>query len=81
MLGGRIWVEARVDFKDPVDLFPAAIGLIAGAANYTWSFTVAHDGFSFNGIAIGAFTTIIVYQVMNIAAVQNPCYARRSPHP
>jgi uracil-xanthine permease len=66
VLGGRIWVEARVDFKNPVNLFPAAIGLIAGAANYTWSFTVAYEGFSFNGIAIGAFTTIIVYQVMNI---------------
>lgn len=66
VLGGRIWVEARVDFKNPVNLFPAAIGLIAGAANYTWSFTVAHEGFSFNGIAIGAFATIIVYQLMNI---------------
>ena len=66
VLGGRIWVEARVDFKNPVNLFPAAIGLVAGAANYTWSFTVAHEGFSFNGIAIGAFTTIIVYQLMNI---------------
>ncbi len=66
VLGGRIWVEARVDFKNPVNLFPAAIGLVAGAANYTWSFTIAHEGFSFNGIAIGAFTTIIVYQLMNI---------------
>lgn len=68
VLGGRIWVESRVDFKDPVNLFPAAIGLIAGAANYTWSFTVAHEGFSFNGIAIGAFSTIIVYQVMKIGS-------------
>jgi xanthine/uracil permease len=66
VLGGRIWVEARVDFKNPVNLFPAAIGLVAGAANYTWSFTVSHEAFSFNGIAIGAFTTIIVYQLMNI---------------
>lgn len=66
VLGGRIWVEGRVDFKNPVNLFPAAIGLIAGAANYTWSFTLGHEGFSFNGIAIGAFTTIIVYQLMNI---------------
>jgi uracil-xanthine permease len=68
VLGGRIWVENRVDFTSPVNLFPAAIGLVAGAANYTWSFTVAHEGFSFNGIAIGSFSTIIVYHVMRIGA-------------
>lgn len=68
VLGGRIWVENRIDFKDPVNLFPAAVGLIAGAANYTWSFTVAHEGFSFNGIAIGAFSTIIAYHVMRIGS-------------
>jgi uracil-xanthine permease len=68
VLGGRIWVENRIDFKNPVNLFPAAIGLIAGAANYTWSFTVAHEGFSFNGIAIGAFSTIIAYHVMRIGS-------------
>jgi xanthine/uracil permease len=64
VLGGRIWVEGRVDFKNPVNLFPAAIGLIVGAANYTWS----HGNLSFNGIALGAFATIIVYQVMSIAS-------------
>jgi uracil-xanthine permease len=68
VLGARIWVENRVDFKNPVNLFPAAIGLITGAANYTWSFTVAHEGFSFNGIAIGAFSTIIIYHLMRIGA-------------
>ena len=30
VLGGRIWVEGKVDFKNPVNLFPAAIGLILG---------------------------------------------------
>jgi len=64
VLGARIWVEARVDFKNPVNLFPAAIGLIVGSANYTWS----HGNLSFNGIAIGAFATIIIYQVMNLGS-------------
>jgi xanthine/uracil permease len=68
VLGGRIWVENRVDFKNPVNLFPAAIGIIAGAANYTWSFSVGHEGFSFTGIAIGAFATIIAYHLMNIGS-------------
>ncbi|GAA4398662.1 solute carrier family 23 protein [Fodinibacter luteus] len=62
VLGGRIWVEARVDFKNPINLFPAAIGLILGAANATW--TSASGDVSFNGIAIGSFATIIIYQVM-----------------
>lgn len=64
VLGGRIWVEGKVDFKNPVNLMPAAIGVILGAANMTWT----HGDLSFNGIAIGAFTTIIAYQVMNFLA-------------
>jgi uracil-xanthine permease len=68
VLGGRIWVEAKVDFKNPVNLFPAAIGLILGSANATWTSDHGHGDVSFNGIAIGAFATIIIYQVMHYAA-------------
>jgi xanthine/uracil permease len=64
VLGGRIWVEARVDFKNPVNLFPAAIGLIIGAADFTWTSDGGRGDISFNGIAIGSFATIIVYQIM-----------------
>ena len=73
VLGGRIWVEAKVDFKNPVNLFPAAIGLIIGAANLTWT----HGDLSFNGIAIGTFATIIAYQVMNIAYRYGPMKGAR----
>jgi uracil-xanthine permease len=66
VLGGRIWVEGRVDFKNPVNLFPAAIGLILGASDATW--TSPGGDVSFNGIAIGSFATIIIYQVMFYAA-------------
>ena len=66
VLGGRIWVEAKVDFKNPVNLFPAAVGVTLGAANATW--TSASGDISFNGIAIGSFATIIIYQVMYYAA-------------
>ncbi len=66
VLGGRIWVEAKVDFKNPINLFPAAIGLTLGAANATW--TSAGGDVSFNGIAIGTFATIIIYQIMFYAA-------------
>ena len=60
VLGARIWIEARVDFRDPVNLVTAAIALIVGAANYT-----AHLGsFEFNGIALGSFGAIAVYHLL-----------------
>jgi uracil-xanthine permease len=68
VLGGRIWVEAGVDFKNPVNLIPAAVGLILGAANATWTSGGGQGDISFNGIAIGTFATIIIYQVMRYFA-------------
>jgi uracil-xanthine permease len=72
VLGGRIWVENKVDFKNPVNLFPAAIGLIAGAANLTWTSSGGHGDYSFNGIALGAFLTIAVYHLMNLIQKYGP---------
>lgn len=37
VLGARIWVESRVDFRDPVNLVSAAVALIVGAANYSFT--------------------------------------------
>ena len=68
VLGGRIWVENKVDFKNPVNLFPAAIGLIVGSADFTWTSSGGHGDVSFNGIALGAFATIIVYHLMRYVA-------------
>ena len=68
VLGGRIWVENHVNFKNPVNMFPAAIGLILGAADFTWTSNGGKGDISFNGIAIGSFATIIIYQVMKYAA-------------
>ncbi len=63
VLGGRIWVENRVNFNNPVNLLPAAVGLIAGAGNYTIS--ADKGNFVLNGIAVGSFAAIIIYQLMN----------------
>ncbi len=68
ILGCRIWVENRVNFTNPVNLIPAAIGLILGAGNYTLSFD--HGNIAFSGIATGAFGAIIVYQVMKFIAAR-----------
>ncbi|MGC9963523.1 MAG: solute carrier family 23 protein [Acidimicrobiales bacterium] len=66
VLGGRIWVENRVNFNNPVNLIPCAIGLVVGAGNYTLVFD--HGNVAFNGIAMGAFGVIIIYQVMKALA-------------
>src|SRR4051794_407550 len=72
VLGGRIWVENKVDFKNPVNLFPAAIGLIVGSADFTWTSDHGHGDISFNGIALGCFATIVVYQVMKAVQKYGP---------
>src|SRR5581483_6539331 len=79
VLGGRIWVENKVDFKNPVNLFPAAVGLIAGSANLTWTSSGGHGDFSFNGIALGAFLTITLYHVMNLIQKYGPLKGALTP--
>ncbi|MCL2482597.1 MAG: NCS2 family nucleobase:cation symporter [Propionibacteriaceae bacterium] len=64
MLGARIWVENHVNFSSPVNLLTAAVALIAGIANYNFSIGPA----SFGGIAVGAFSAIIIYHVMRVIA-------------
>jgi xanthine/uracil permease len=76
VLGARIWVEARVDFRDPVNLVTAAVALVVGAANYT-----VHLGdYEFNGIALGSFGAIAIYQILRLLAPAAPqTQADRAP--
>ena len=60
VLGGRIWVEARVDFRDPVNLVTAAVALIVGAGNYTLNW----GDYQFAGIALGSLAAIGIYQIL-----------------
>ncbi len=57
--GARIWVENRVDFSKGANLFIAALVLIVGAADYT----LVLGGFALNGIALGTFGAIVLYQL------------------
>jgi uracil-xanthine permease len=68
VLGARIWVENRVSFMNPVNLIPAAVGLILGAGNYTLTFD--HGNIQFSGIATGAIGCILVYQAMKFIAAR-----------
>jgi len=64
LLGARIWIQAKVDFGNPVNLVPAAVALVVGIANYTW---VVGD-LEFAGIALGTATAIVVFHVMRVLA-------------
>jgi uracil-xanthine permease len=60
VLGARIWIEARVDFRDPVNLTSAAVALIVGAGN----FTLRWGDYEFAGIALGTISAIAIYQIL-----------------
>jgi len=62
VLGARIWIEARTDFRDPVNLVTAAIAVVIGAADY--SFTVGD--LEFGGISIGSVVAVVTYRVMRV---------------
>ncbi|MCL2735725.1 MAG: NCS2 family nucleobase:cation symporter [Propionibacteriaceae bacterium] len=64
LLGARIWVENHVNFSSPVNLLTAAVALVAGIANYSFTIGTA----SFEGIAIGAIGAIVIYHLMHVIA-------------
>ncbi|MFT8357985.1 uracil-xanthine permease family protein [Bifidobacterium aquikefiri] len=57
MLGVRIWVENKVEFSKPINVMVAAITMIIGIANFSFTFS----GISFNGIAIGSIAVLVLY--------------------
>lgn len=77
--GARIWVENRVDFSRGVNLFVASVAIIIGAANYTVHF----GNFTFEGITLGTFGAIILYQIFRLADPQAelPASDRSAPGP
>jgi len=60
VLGARIWVEAGVNFRDPVNLVTAAVALIVGSADYTLNW----GDYSFAGITLGTLAAVVIYQVL-----------------
>lgn len=61
MLGIRIWMQNRVDFASPINLTSAAVPLIVGIANFTWT----SGDLKFEGIALGSASALVIYHVMN----------------
>ncbi len=60
VLGVRIWLTNRVDFSLPINQMTAAIALIIGIADFTWSI----GNLTFTGIALGSIAALVVYHGM-----------------
>ena len=77
VLGARIWVEARVDFRDPVNLATAGVALVVGAGD----FTLHWGDYSFAGIAMGTIAAVLIYQILRALAPSPPTAPASAPSP
>ncbi|WP_084129807.1 uracil-xanthine permease family protein [Demequina sp. NBRC 110055] len=84
VLGARIWGQGKVDFGNPVNLIPAGVALIIGAANYTWQV----GELKFEGIILGTAAALIAYHLMAVITrwrdasnpVASPAYVEGDDH-
>ncbi|WP_435199044.1 uracil-xanthine permease family protein [Janibacter sp. GS2] len=60
LLGAKIWIEARVDFGNPINLMTGAVALIIGIADYTWTI----GDLQFAGIALGTGAALVAFHLM-----------------
>ena len=60
LLGARIWIDNKVNFANPVNLFPAAAGLIMGIANASF----AIGDMELTGIVVGTVVVFVLYHPM-----------------
>ena len=61
VLGARIWIDAKVDFADPTNLYIAASSLIIGISDLSWT----SGKFAFSGIINATLMAVVGYQVFN----------------
>lgn len=72
VLGVRIWVQNKVDFGNTINLTTAAVALIIGIANYTWTI----GELQFAGIALGTAAALLVYHGMHWLTKLRDSFAR-----
>ncbi|MFD3921376.1 uracil-xanthine permease family protein [Streptomyces sp. NPDC058595] len=65
LLGAQIWINAGVDLRNPLNLVPAAAGIIIGVGGVSLTFT---DSFELGGIALGSLVVIVGYHVLRAFA-------------
>ncbi|TXS80161.1 MULTISPECIES: uracil-xanthine permease family protein [unclassified Streptomyces] len=65
LLGAQIWLHGRVDLRNPLNLVPAAAGIIIGVGGVSLKFS---DTFSLSGIALGTLVVITGYHALRVMA-------------
>ena len=61
VLGARIWIDGRVNFADPTNLYIAASSLIIGISDMAWT----RGDFTFSGIINATLMAVIGYQILH----------------
>lgn len=65
LLGAKIWRENNVDFGNPINLVPAAAGIIIAIGDTSLVIT---ENFTLSGIALGTIVTIVTYHLARALA-------------
>lgn len=68
VLGIRIWLTNHVDFSLPINQMTAAIPLILGIADFTWT----TGNLTFTGIALGSIAALVIYHGMRLLGFRQP---------
>jgi NCS2 family nucleobase:cation symporter-2 len=77
ILGVKIWVQNKVNFSNPINLTTAAVALIIGIADYTWTL----GELTFTGIALGSAAALIIYHGMKAIAAARGSVAEPETEP
>ncbi len=65
LLGAQIWLNSGVDLRNPLNLVPAAAGIIIGVGGVSIRFS---DNFTLSGIALGTLVVITGYHALRYLA-------------
>lgn len=65
LLGAQIWINGKVDLRNPLNLVPAAAGIIIGVGGVSLKIT---DNFQLSGIALGTIVVITGYHALRAMA-------------
>ncbi|NGO66986.1 uracil-xanthine permease family protein [Streptomyces boncukensis] len=65
LLGAQIWISNGVDLRNPLNLVPAAAGIIIGVGGVSLEIT---DNFELGGIALGTLVVLTGYHVLRALA-------------
>lgn len=64
LLGARIWIENRVNFSDPTNLFIAASCLVIGISDVTYT----NGDYTFNGIVLSTLLAVVGHPILRAIA-------------